>query len=116
MRADSGVMQPKDMREILEERRRARDGKRAPAATLADARPKLAAPQPVVEPEPMVKKIMMLPPGSAYLCLCLVPEHMPGCTTPNVTHFHDTGNAFLSSCSSVPPCRTMGSCWAFLDL
>lgn len=49
------VMQPKDMREILEERRRARDANKTPAAAApADAQPKPAAPQPVVEPDPMV--------------------------------------------------------------
>ena len=48
------VVQPKDMREILEERRRARDGKRgtAPAAASTQARPTPAAPQPEAVPEP----------------------------------------------------------------
>ena len=78
MRADSGVMQPKDMREILEERRRARDGKRAPAAAPADARPKPAAPQPVIEPEPMVNKSECSYLSLLAYCLPLVPEHVPG--------------------------------------
>ena len=61
MLSETGA-QPKDMREILEERRRARDGKRgtAPAAAPTQARPTPAAPQPepVLEPEPMVSILL----------------------------------------------------------
>lgn len=47
------VVQPKDMREILEERRRAREGRQGPAAAPAQRRPSpAAAAQPA--PEPMV--------------------------------------------------------------
>lgn len=94
------MMQPKDMREILEERRRARDAKRAPAAAApADARPKPAAPapEPVAEPEPMVSILACSAQPELSVCVVNAPEQKDGQGMPyaNMLAVPGTGSGFF---------------------
>ena len=62
------MVQRKDAREILEEKRRARDATRAPAAAPAQARPPPAAAKPQPDPEPMVSLLHIFPSASFQGC------------------------------------------------